>query len=74
MIDVFYGPGFANVFLTPKNTLGMLRAVIGLLAGKSEPGFLDRLRLSLFYRMIRLNNKYQFMPDPRPAESAIPHG
>jgi flavin-dependent dehydrogenase len=74
MIDAFYAPGFGNVFLTPRNTFGMVKAVIGLLAGRSEPGFLDRLRLKLFYRLLRLNNKYHFMPDPRPAESAIPHG
>ncbi len=74
MIDAFYGPGFGNVFLTPKNTLGMVKAVIALLAGKSDPTWVDRLRLKLFYWMIRMNNKHQWMPDPRPAESAIPHG
>jgi hypothetical protein len=73
MIDAFYAPGFGNVFLTPKNTFGMVKAVIGLLAGRSEPGFLDRLRLKLFYGLIQLNNKYHFMPDPRSAESAVPH-
>lgn len=73
MIDAFYAPGFGNVFLTPKNTLGMVKAVIGLLAGRSEPSFIDRLRLKLFYGLIRLNNKHHFMPDPRPAESAVPH-
>jgi len=73
MIDAFYAPGFGNVFLTPKNTFGMVKAVIGLLAGRSEPGLLDRLRLKLFYGLIRLNNKYHLMPDPRPAESAVPH-
>lgn len=74
MIDAFYGPGFGNVFLTPKNTLGMVKAVIGLLAGKSDPSWIDRLRLRLFYWLIRMNNKYHFMTDPRPAESAVPHG
>jgi FADH2-dependent halogenase len=73
MIDAFYAPGFGNVFLTPKNTFGMVKAVIGLLAGRSEPSFLDRLRLKLFYGLIMLNNKYHFMPDPRSAESAVPH-
>jgi FADH2-dependent halogenase len=74
MIDAFYGPGFGNVFLTPKNTLGMVKAVIALLAGKSDPSFLDRLRLKLFYWLIRMNNKHHWLPDPRPAESAVPHG
>jgi len=74
MIDAFYGPGFGNVFLTPKNTLGMVKAVIALLAGKSDPTLVDRLRLKLFYWLIRMNNRYRWMPDPRPAESAVPHG
>ena len=73
MIDAFYAPGFGNVFLTPKNTFGMVKAVIGLLAGRSDPGWLDRFRLRLFYGLIQLNNKFKFMPDPRPAESAVPH-
>jgi FADH2-dependent halogenase len=73
MIDAFYGPGFAPVFLTPKNTLGMVKAVIALLAGQSDPSFLDRLRLKLFYWVIRMNNKHQWMPDPRTPESAVPH-
>lgn len=74
MIDAFYGPGFGNVFLTPKNTLGMVKAVIALLAGRSDPGLLDRLRLRLFYWLIRMNNKHRWIPDPRPAGSAVPHG
>ncbi|HVR84030.1 MAG TPA: NAD(P)/FAD-dependent oxidoreductase, partial [Planctomycetota bacterium] len=74
MIDAFYGPGFGNVFLTPKNTLGMVKAVIALLAGKSEPTWIDRLRLKLFYWLIRMNNRRGWISDPRPAESAVPHG
>lgn len=73
MIDAFYGPGFAKVFLTPKNTLGIVRAVIALLAGRSDPSLIDRVRLKLFYWIIQLNNKREFMPDPRSAESAVPH-
>jgi len=74
MIDAFYGPGFGNVFLTPKNTLGMVKAVIALLAGRSEPTWIDRMRLHLFYWLIRMNNRYRMIPDPRPQESAVPHG
>jgi FADH2-dependent halogenase len=74
MIDAFYGPGFARVFLTPKNTFGMVKAVIALLAGRSDPSLLDRLRLKLFYWVIRMNNKHDWMPDPRSADAAVPHG
>ena len=74
MIDAFYGPGFANVFLTPKNTFGMVKAVIALLAGRSDPSWIDRLRLKLFYWIIRMNNKHGWMPDPRSTDAAVPHG
>lgn len=73
MVDAYYEPGFAPVFLTPKNRFGMVRAVIGLLAGESEPGFLNRLRLRLFYAICRLNRKFGFIKDPRPEEAAVPH-
>ncbi len=73
MIDAFYAPGFGNVFLTPKNTFGVVKAVIGLLAGRSDPGFIDRLRLKFFYWLVRMNAQRPIMPDPRPAESAVPH-
>jgi len=36
----------------PKNTLGMVKAVIALLAGKSDPTWIDLLRLKLFYWLI----------------------
>jgi FADH2-dependent halogenase len=74
MIDAFYAPGFGAVFLNPKNTLGVYDAVVALLAGQSEPGLLDRLRLRLFYWLIKANLKWGFLKDPRPAEAAIPHG
>lgn len=73
MVDAYYEPGFAPVFLTPKNTFGMVRAVIGLLAGESEPGLLNRLRLRLFYALCRLNRKFGFIKDPRPQEATVPH-
>jgi FADH2-dependent halogenase len=74
MIDAFYGPGFAKVFLTPKNTFGMVKAVIALLAGRSDPSWIDRLRLKLFYWVIEMNNKHGWMPDPRSQDAAVPHG
>lgn len=73
MIEAFYDAGFAPVFLTPKNTLGMVKAVIRLLAGDSEPSWLDRQRLRLFYWICRMNKKHRFIADPRPPEAAMPH-
>ncbi len=73
MVDAYYEPGFAPVFLTPKNTLGVVKAVIGLLAGRSEPSWLDRARLKFFYWLCRLNQKYRFIKDPRKSAAAVPH-
>jgi flavin-dependent dehydrogenase len=73
MVDAYYEPGFAPVFLTPRNTLGVVKAVIGLLAGRSEPSWLDRTRLKLFYWLCRLNRKYRFIKDPRTPKASVPH-
>jgi flavin-dependent dehydrogenase len=73
MIDAYYEPGFAPVFLTPKNTLGVVKAVIGLLAGRSEPSWIDRWRLKLFYWLCRLNQKHKFIKDPRTPGASVPH-
>ncbi len=73
MVDAYYEPGFAPVFLTPKNTLGVVKAVIGLLAGRSEPSWLDRTRLKFFYWLCRLNRKHAFIKDPRKSAAAVPH-
>ncbi len=73
MIEAFYSPGFAEVFLNRRNTLGIAEAVTALLAGQSEQGWLDRLRVRLFFLLIRLNNRFKFLKDPRSPEAAIPH-
>jgi flavin-dependent dehydrogenase len=73
MVDAYYEPGFAPVFLTPKNTFGVVKAVIGLLAGRSEPSWLDRARLKFFYWLCRLNRKHKFIKDPRATKAAVPH-
>lgn len=73
MVDAYYEPGFAPVFLTPKNTFGVVKAVIGLLAGRSEPSWIDRWRLKFFYWLCRANQKYRFIKDPRKSAAAVPH-
>jgi flavin-dependent dehydrogenase len=73
MIEAYYDPGFAEVLFNKRNTLGVGDAVTRLLAGQSEPGPLDRMRLRLFYWLIRANNKWRFLKDPRPAEHQVSH-
>lgn len=74
MIDAYYAPGFGEALFNKRNTLGMADAVTALLAGQSDLGVLDRFRVQLFYWLIKANNKWKFLKDPRPAEHAIPHG
>jgi len=73
MIDAYYAPGFAEVLFNKKDTYGIPAAVTALLAGQTDLGFIDRARLQIFYWLIKANNKWKFMKDPRPVEHAIPH-
>jgi len=73
MIDAYYEPGFGEVLFNKRNTFGMADAVTALLAGQSDMGVIDRFRVQLFYWLIKANNKWKFLKDPRPAEHAIPH-
>jgi FADH2-dependent halogenase len=74
MIDAFYSEGFGKLFLKPSNKFGLVDTVLRLLAGDSDMGFADRLRLNLFYALLWLNRKLGFAKDPRTPEAALPHG
>ena len=74
MIEAFYAPGFPPLLFRPKNPFGLMKAIVGLLAGESEPGFLDRMRLKLFYWLVRRNAGQRLQKDPRVPECAVPHG
>jgi FADH2-dependent halogenase len=73
MIDAYYAPGFGEVLFNKRNKLGIADAVTALLAGQSDLGLADRMRIELFYLLIKMNNKWKFLKDPRPAEHAVPH-
>ena len=74
MIDAFYSPGFAKVFLNPNNMFGVVDAMSRLLAGQTDMGALDRMRIRVFHLLIWLNNRLGFIKDPRPREHAVDHG
>ncbi len=73
MIRAYYTPGFGTLLLHPRNTLGVVDAVLRLLAGDSEPGWLDRLRLKFFYGLLWANNRWNFVRDTRPPEARRHH-
>lgn len=53
-IAQFYRPEFLEVFLQPSDRFGLLKAIIGVLAGNIFATRKDRLKLWLFFRLVRL--------------------
>jgi flavin-dependent dehydrogenase len=53
-IAQFYRPEFLEVFLQPSNHFGLLTAIIGVLAGNIFATRKDRLKLWLFFTLVRL--------------------
>ncbi|MBX3461586.1 MAG: tryptophan 7-halogenase [Planctomycetes bacterium] len=58
----FYDPNTRDVFFAPRPLLGMTRAVTTVLAGGFDLGWLDRLRLQLFFLIGRLQARYDLVP------------
>lgn len=69
----FYDPHTRDVFFAPRPLLGMTRAVTTVLAGGFDLGWLDRMRLRLFFLIGRLQKKYDLVPRiaGAPAELAM---
>ena len=53
-IEQFYRPEFLEVFLQPSERFGLLTAIIGVLAGNIFAKRKDRLKLWLFFTLVRL--------------------
>jgi len=53
-IAQFYRPEFLEVFLQPSNHFGLLTAIIGVLAGNIFATRKDRLKLWMFFTLVRL--------------------
>ncbi|MCB9877339.1 MAG: tryptophan 7-halogenase [Planctomycetes bacterium] len=72
----FYDEATRDLFFAPRPYLGIHRAVTRVLAGGFELGWLDRLRLQLFFLLGRLQAKYDLVPrrvhDTPHGESAAP--
>jgi 2-polyprenyl-6-methoxyphenol hydroxylase-like FAD-dependent oxidoreductase len=71
-IESFYDRAFLEVFLRPRNVLGMVPAVTGVLAGGSFGTLPRRLRLSLwgFFQVVRLT-RWQSRRRGTPLESRL---
>jgi flavin-dependent dehydrogenase len=53
-IAQFYRPEFLEVFLQPSNRFGLLKAIIGVLAGNIFATRKDRVKLWVFFALVRL--------------------
>jgi flavin-dependent dehydrogenase len=58
----FYDPHTRDIFFAPRPLFGMTKAVTTVLAGGFELGWLDRLRLRLFFLIGRLQKRYALVP------------
>jgi len=58
----FYRPEFRDLLLRPGDPLGLSRAVVTVLAGNARPSFKMRLRLEIFFFMVRLQRFFQIAP------------
>ncbi|MBL9079113.1 MAG: tryptophan 7-halogenase [Planctomycetes bacterium] len=67
----FYDPHTRDVFFAPRPLLGMARAVTTVLAGGFDLGWLDRLRLRLFFLVGRLQARHDLVPRIAGAEPAV---
>lgn len=58
----FYDPAMRDLLFSPRPYLGIHRAVTKVLAGGFDLGWLDRLRLKLFFLLVRLQARYALVP------------
>lgn len=66
----FYDPATRDIFFAPRRMFGIARAVTTVLAGGFDLGWLDRLRLQVFFAIGRLQRRYDLVPrvsGPQPA-------
>lgn len=71
----FYDRSMRDLFFSPRPYFGIHRAVTKVLAGAFELGPLDRLRLSLFFLLGRLQARFELVPrqrDPDEVAAAAP--
>jgi len=58
----FYDAATRDMFFAPRRFLGLARAVTTVLAGGFELGWLDRLRLQVFFLLGRLQKRFDMVP------------
>lgn len=70
-IEHFYRREFLEVFLQPSERLGLLNAIVGVLAGNIFQSRDNRFRLALFFALVKLQKRLGMIA-PRIAWEALP--
>ena len=75
-VDAWYTKEFIEVFLTPRDVLGIQPAVNAVLGGNVGNCFAIRWRMSVFYFLVWLQRRYPIVPRrtlvPKKEESSLP--
>ena len=75
-ISHFYRREFLEVFLQPSTRFGLIRPIVGVLAGDVFAGRRNRLKLELFFALVRLQKRFGVIApriewDSLPAASTV---
>ena len=63
-ISYFYRREFLEVFLRPSPRFGLLRAIVGVLAGNVFTTTKHRFRLALFFALVRIQKRRPIIAPP----------
>jgi flavin-dependent dehydrogenase len=58
----FYDPHFRDLWFTPSSRFGLYEAVLSVLAGNWRPAWPTRLRIALFFLLVRLQRFFPLAP------------
>lgn len=58
----FYEPAMRDLLFNPRPYFGIHRAVTKVLAGGFDLGLLDRLRLKMFFWLVRMQKRFELVP------------
>jgi hypothetical protein len=58
----FYDPNFRDLWFTPASRFGLYEAVLSVLAGNWRPSLATRLRIWLFFVLVRLQRYLPLAP------------
>lgn len=63
-IDHFYRKEFLEVFLQPQDRFGLIRAIVGVLAGDVFGSRSDRFKLALFFGLVAIQKRHGVIAQP----------